>query len=437
MRVVRSLGLLGMSLCALVACGSNDSEAATQPESDAAIGDRADAAQIDGATVDAAPPPFDASIWSDSSPTGQPPKLFSGIWTNITPPGVNLSPGCCPSGFNGNTFGVTLVEVDPNNPAIVYIGVDVEGIWKSTDEGATWTRLGSPPPMPDYGTVEKYLDSPTALRVDPHDSKHLYATQGVRGTTLGFWVSTDGGETWVQPPGFIAIAKTATNDLSEIAVDPTDFNHVLVGSHSPWGGGSVPHGILETKDGGNTFVLHPAITPAAGSGTFGINFLYAPKLGIGDSQTWLVATDGAGTWRTSDSGMTWTQVSDAGCVHGGNGDVYYTKDGVAYLGGNHQMMRSTDNGLTWTLVGPSFQDGYYQVIGDGQSLYAQVANTGGNTVGPQPYITSSESDGVNWTPYQNGMQTFTDGPYTMRFDPIDRIIYSANWDAGLWALKLP
>jgi hypothetical protein len=370
-----------------------------------------------------------------SHPTGPTPNLTPGVWTNITPMGVSLAPGCCPSGFNGNTFGITSVEIDTSNPATLYVTADVEGIWRSTDAGSTWTRLGTPPASPDYDTTVSYLDSALQTRVDPNDPKHLYAIQGVRGSTLGFWVSTDGGTTWSKPPGFIDTEKTATNDISIFAVDPTDFKHVLLGAHSPWA--TAPAGILETKDGGQTFTQHPSWSGWNGAaGTMGIDFIYQPTLGIGSAQTWLASRDSDNVWRTTDSGTTWTQVSTLGAVHGGVGTLYYSKTGALYSGANHQMIRSTDQGLTWTAVGPSFPDGYYQVIGDGNLLYAQESNTGANTVGPQSYITSSESDGVTWTPYQSGTQTFTDGPYMMRFDPVDRIIYSANWDAGLWALKV-
>ena len=54
----------------------------------------------------------------------------------------------------------------------------------------------------------------------------------------------------------------------------------------------------------------------------------------------------------------------------------------------------------------------------------------------EPYYVSSESDGTQWTPYQGGAQKFGNGPYMMRFDPVNKILYSANWGAGLWALKV-
>jgi hypothetical protein len=66
-------------------------------------------------------------------------------------------------------------------------------------------------------------------------------------------------------------------------------------------------------------------------------------------------------------------------------------------------------------------------------MYAQVANTGQNgTNTAQSYIVSNEDDGVNWTTFND--QTFSDGPYRMAFDEVKRIVYSANWNDGVWAL---
>lgn len=376
----------------------------------------------------------------NNTPSGTPPALTAGKWTNITPAGVNLKSGCCtqwPSeGLNGDTFGLTGLEVDPLNPYTLYVLVDVQGIWKSTDGGTSWRRLGTPPAQPSYDTSVSYLDSPLNLRVDPKNSDHLYATQGVRGASLGFWESFDGGDTWAMPAGFVAILQKATNDVTSIAVDPSDFKHVLLGSHSPWNF-TENAGILETRDGGKTFIMHkpPASWPLKGSP--GVSFYYSPKYGIGNAQTWIVNTDGDGTWRTTDSGDTWEKVADFITMHGGVHEIYITKDGTAYGGGEKAMLRGTNGGKDWTTVGPSTPDGYYQVIGDGNLLYASPANTGASTTGPQPYFTSPESDGMTWSAYDGGKQTFDAGPFTMRLDSVNGILYSANWLTGLWALKIP
>lgn len=361
-----------------------------------------------------------------SAPSGTPPVLQPGVWAEITPASAGLV--CCP-GSGGNSYGDQFIEIDPGDPNTLYTGIDVLGVWKSTDRGSTWTLL-SGPAKPNPGG-----DSPIRLKVDPKDSNHLYETQGVRGSNLGFWVSKDGGASWTTPAAFGQLADaTTTRDVTMMAVDPSDFNHVLVASHSPWHGMSNA-GIMESKDGGNSWVAH---APAAWNpGTVGVAFLYQPAAGVGDSKTWLVGTDGAGFWRTTDSGTTWTQVSMNGIPHGGN-EVYYSSAGLLYVGSTPYPMRSADNGVTWVQLnmGVSFAY-YYAVFGDGTTLYTSPAFTGTNGGGPQPFITSPESDGLNWTTYMNGNQKFVDGPYEMAFDAANRIVYSASWGAGLLAMKLP
>ena len=98
------------------------------------------------------------------------------------------------------------------------------------------------------------------------------------------------------------------------------------------------------------------------------------------------------------------------------------------------ILRSTTTDKRSRSWDPKSQDGYYAIIGDGTNMYTQLANTGGNTIGDQPYLTSLESDGITWTAYN--AQKFADGPYRMAFDSTNRIVYSANWNAGVWALKV-
>jgi hypothetical protein len=338
-------------------------------------------------------------------------------------------------------FGTAEVTLDPSDPCTLYLCSDLAGLWKTTDAGSNWQLLGDPSQIGT--TTTGYLDSPIAVRVDPNDSKHLYATQGVRGKTLGFWVSMDGGQTWAVPQGFQTISATTTSDVTSIDVDPSDFKHVLVGSHSAWKGLS-NGGIMETKDGGDTWVAHQP-DPSWDSGSMGVHFLFAPDLGIGDAQTWLVGTNGEGLWRTTDSGAHFTRVTPTGVwpdfsiAHGGH-QIYYASDHTLYAGAFVYPIRSTDNGLTWTSLKTLPYASFYSVVGDGKRLYTQVSFTGDNGGhGQQPYYVSDETDGLTWKAYDplgKGPQTFFDGPFVMRFDAANGILYSANWDEGLWALEV-
>lgn len=360
------------------------------------------------------------------------PPLVPGKWLNITPPGLDLT----------SHYGVPFLALDPQLPATLYAAADMQGLWKTQDGGATWTRLGKPQGKIEDNQTE-YLDSPIQLAIDPKDSQHLYATQGVRGETLGFWVSQDGGNTWTMPPEFTATSSTlGTRDVTSLAVDPSDFNHILLGSHSAWKGYSNA-GLLESKDGGKTWIIHAPI-PEFNSGTMGVHFLFDPAKGIGNAQTWLIGTDGEGLWRTENSGATFTRVTPAGVwpdfsiAHGGQ-SIYYSKTGVLYAGAFVYPIRSTDNGLTWTSItskGAMPYASYYAIQGDGDLLYTMRSFADNAADYNSPFLTSPESDGLTWTAYQGGEQKFDNGPYSLRFDKVNRILYSANWNAGVWALKV-
>jgi hypothetical protein len=357
----------------------------------------------------------------DATPTGTPPGLVPGVWQNITPPGIDLS-----------RFGVAVVALDPGHPYTLYANSDSQGIFRTTDGGATWMRLGNPPATPDYGTSETYLDSMTGLYVDPCDSQHLYATDGVRGATLGFWVSHDGGNSWVKPPGWIEVEKMTTNDMGWLTVDPSDFRHILVSSHSPFNG-LTNAGFFESKDAGESWVVHQPL-PSWPNNTKGLAILYDPASGVGSSDTWLVSTDVDGRWRTSDAGMTWTQVDKATGQHGGEA-VFRDSTGILYTGGITYPVRSKDNGVSWQELSNGVPSAnYYAVISDGTLLYTSTSCACAGTYQMHPFYVSADH-GDSWNPYP-GDQQFINGPHEMIYDSVNGIIYAANWAAGVWALKV-
>ena len=122
-------------------------------------------------------------------------------------------------------------------------------------------------------------------------------------------------------------------------------------------------------------------------------------------------------------------------VHGGN-QLYRTSDGTIYSGCRDDDAAQHRRGTDVDRVGPKTTEGYYVVIGDGEFLYAQQGFTGFNTVEDDPpYYVSREDDGERWTPL-NPDQVFENGPMSMTFDPESRTMYSSNWNAGVWRLRL-
>lgn len=346
------------------------------------------------------------------------PVLIPRTWVNVTPPGIPLND---PYSMLGQ--GIT---VDPNNPSTIwwcngtYQPSTKGGLYKSTDGGSTWSKIAP-------------FDVPLHVRINPKNSNHMYVIDGVRGNYMGFWVSTDGGANWSQPEGFKTAAKDPTVNTFDgysVAVDPSDFNHCLVSFHSAWpdrAGYTYSCGCFESKDGGSSWIIHYPVPGMKGPG-FGIDFLYSPDLKVGDKNTWLLGCQGGGYWRTSDAGETWKKVSDYDMVHGGN-QIYYTKSGVLYSGsaGNPASpLRSTDNGVTWQSGSGGFST--LGIMGDGNTLYAGTFNQSG------PFMTSPESDGLKWTPFNNSNQRFLSGPFELDFDKVNHIMYASTPGDGVWAL---
>jgi hypothetical protein len=363
------------------------------------------------------------SILSDGGNCPGRPALTPGVFKDITVPGLGLV--CCP-GYGGNSYGWNDIQFDPENPCILYALADQSGMYKSTDAGATWTKLGTG--SPSSGTSTTILDSPLHMRVDPHDSEHLYAVQGVRGVTQGFWISRDGGMTWTMPAAFDSGSSLWMKDVYSVNVEPGNFNHVLLGFHAyQWSNNTNGDtGVLESKDGGTTWISH-----------YQAGFSHGNVASFLDNaQTWLLGTQDHGYFRTSDGGTSWTQVSTTGMTHGGT-QLYRSRvNGALYTGAWNGILRSTDDGVSWANVTSGVPySAYYTVFGDGRHLYAQDGTTGAINQN-QPYITSAESDGLVWAPYNGGAQKFINGPYNMTYDEANGILYSANWAAGLFALKV-
>ncbi|HWJ33535.1 MAG TPA: sialidase family protein, partial [Gaiellaceae bacterium] len=95
-----------------------------------------------------------------------------------------------PSSF-GSTRGATDVALDPTHPGIVYAAAYNVGVWRSTDNGATWTNIHAcsvdpiakpTPAVPVSGTCGAAADrSEFALVTLPNGDTRMYQTEGDSG----------------------------------------------------------------------------------------------------------------------------------------------------------------------------------------------------------------------------------------------------------------
>jgi photosystem II stability/assembly factor-like uncharacterized protein len=351
----------------------------------------------------------------------------AGTWVDISPFGLQAALG---------------LAVAPSAPGTVYVNAKTgwppsdpkSGIFKSTDGGNSWGAGAVGTKFFNYdgssaGANPWQTGVSWTLAVDPTNADIVFAHCSFFGPQ-GLWKTTDGGDSWRYMFSSTDNSQM-TADVYAIAIDRRNAMHLLVTFHSGWAYKS-DAGVAESKDGGATWIQHP---PRAGWGAGHYAFfLEQDDAGMPSSQAWILATQGNGYWRTMDGGATWTQVTSSYNMQHGAGGMYRASTGVLYMGAVGHLLRSTDNGKSWSDAGaPSNSDGYNTVIGDGKRMYVQSANTGTNTTGPQTFYTSLETDGTHWTAYN--AQKFADGPGWTAYDATNRLVYASLWEHGLWRLQ--
>lgn len=131
--------------------------------------------------------------------------------------------------------GATDLEFHPTDPSVVYAatyqrrrtvwsflaGGPGSGIWKSTDGGATWREVTSGLPSADDAIEVGKI----GLAVTPAAPDRVYATVEASDGEQGFFVSTDRGESWARRNDYIS-GGTGPHYYQEIEASPADADRV-------------------------------------------------------------------------------------------------------------------------------------------------------------------------------------------------------------------
>lgn len=142
--------------------------------------------------------------------------------------------------------GVTDVVLDPSNPDTLYAaayqrrrhvftlinGGPESAIHKSTDGGATWTKLSTGLPKEQMGRI--------GLAIPPREPKTVYAIIEASRKSGGFFRSTDGGANWEKRSSYL---PSSPQYYMELFVDPSDPDRVY----------SIDTYLRVTNDGGKSF----------------------------------------------------------------------------------------------------------------------------------------------------------------------------------------
>ncbi|HEX6898408.1 MAG TPA: glycosyl hydrolase [Thermoanaerobaculia bacterium] len=228
-----------------------------------------------------------------------------GVWKTIDG-GVAWKPV-----FDDHTQSIGAIAIDPRNPKNVWVGTGEswtrnstsvgDGLYKSTDGGDTWQRVG----LENSERIAGVLVHPgNGDTVWACATGHLWDSHEERGV----YKTTDGGKTWKR-----TLYVDADTGCSDLAIDPQDPSILYAGMwqfrRSPWSfhSGGKGSGLFKSTDGGETWRPLKSGLPAGDKGRVAVavapsrpSVVYA-----------LVEAEKTALYRSDDVGESWREMNSS------------------------------------------------------------------------------------------------------------------------------
>ncbi len=246
---------------------------------------------------------------------------------------------------------VMSIAVNPKNKFEYYVGLASSGVWKTVNDGTTWTPL-----FDEQGSF-----SIGSVALDPNDASVVWVGTGEANSQRsvdygdGIYRSDDGGKNWQN------LGLKKSEHIGRVVIDPRDSKVVYVAAEGPlWGPGG-DRGLYKTVDGGknwkavltiseNTGVVDVALDPANPDVIYAAAYqrrrhVYTLIDGGPESAIYK-STDAGATWNKLKSGLPSVDMGRIGlAVSPADPDVVYaTIEATDHKGG---IFRSEDKGATW------------------------------------------------------------------------------------------
>ncbi len=301
-----------------------------------------------------------------------------------------------------NSSSVGAVAVCASNPDVVYIGTgetqlrgDIlqgDGVYRSTDAGATWTHLG----LAETQNVSR-------IRVHPENCDvawvGAFGIHSMPNPERGVFKTTDGGKSWRR-----TLFRSDRAGIADLALDPGDPNVLYAAVWEAWrkswgmSSGGDDSGLWKSTDGGESWqdiTSTLGLDPAKPIGKIGITVS-----GANSDRLWALVEHEpeGGVYRSDDGGRSWELMNDERKLR--QRAFYYTRiyadpkaDSVVYAL-NTGFYKSNDGGKTFPI---SFRVPH----GDNHDLWIASDD-------PQRMINANDGGG---NVSVNGGQTWTDQDY--------------------------
>jgi hypothetical protein len=315
-------------------------------------------------------------------------------WVNATGNLANMASEC------GN---MCLLSAVPGKDRVI-AGIAQKGLWATTDGGTTWTHLGS-------GAGSAVITNrPGCIVYDPTNPDIFWESGAYNGN--GVYKTTDGGVT------FAALGSVTHCDF--VAVDFTDPQRKLLLAN----GHEQPNKLYRSTDGGLNWTGIGANLPA--------NSAFASPVII-NTTTFVVGCSGySGTAliaRSTDGGATFTPVGGTIGAKGASAGPLVLPNGTILweLIYNNGMIRSIDNGVTWTQITGygSLSTSHPILLPDGR-----VATRGINKIVASANVAAAAT--ATWIQICDALPALPSGATAggVIYEPVRGSFYTSFWNCG-------
>lgn len=309
---------------------------------------------------------------------------------------------------------VTSVTGVAGDRATYYAGAASGGLWKTSDGGNTWQSIFDDQPVSSIGSLATAPSDPNVVWVgtgEPFIRSHISIGWGV-------WRSTDAGKS------FTKMGLENTGRISRIVVHPTNPDIVYVASLGHAYGPQPDRGIYRTTDGGTSWEKVLFVNDSTGASDLLMDpnnprILFAGMWQL-QLNTWGRFSGGAGSgiWMSRDGGTTWKRLTGNGlpttpmgkiglAMSKANSNRLYALieagDGlpavnVAESTTRGRLWRSDDGGTNWQVVS------YDQQVAGRTHYYNRMTAMPDNA--DEAYFLTA-----NWAKTLDGGKTILDPPF--------------------------
>ena len=246
---------------------------------------------------------------------------------------------------------VMSIAVNPKNKFEYYVGVASGGVWKTVNDGTTWTPLFDKEGSYSIGWVTLDPNDPSVVWVGAGESN----SQRSVSYGDGVYRSDDGGKNWQN------LGLKRSEHIGRVVIDPRDSKVVYVAAEGPlWGPGG-DRGLYKSVDGGKNWKAVLTISENTGVADVAIDpsnpdLVYASAyqrrrhvftlIDGGPESAIYKSTDAGATWNKLKSGLPTADMGRIGlAVSPVDPNVVYAT--VEAADGKGGIFRSEDRGANW------------------------------------------------------------------------------------------